>query len=489
MYEERFKKWGLSKYLKRSTRNDLLGLLSPVANAKSSHGFAYTNDDVGEPSIHLNDPCRMDIAPTTWGIDSGDYLLLNLTSSSGATDCEQGEEEERVHTPESRASMTLSDSEGFLTSPSSDTQYSAKSGQQAADFEQWEIRPDTVDSQKVCGPYAGLGGIPGHSNPDSYCLEAVLQNVRSSCTLLGASHDGQIRPLDQVFSIDVGPQAQFWNELKHGIYFLKISCSERAFPALQNAGQQASGAFKDSPVSFILEILSTLSPVNTALCAPLRFSLLNMLHILARESFRDAHPVTQLCSYLRKDQGSQEVSERALAFMTDLLVSIHGISCEMSLKAELALIEMLRRSKQHERAASRARRLLSISITSFGAQSLSARRVARKLEHILIDQNDWQQALEVCFSIVGQTNSVVGAVQPRYHDEGAVQTMEDIAKIFDKIGDSKSCVSWLMQAANSALATWGPDTATLHIIDKLVDALLRSGKLEEAVFWRNHLVD
>ena len=162
----------------------------------------------------------------------------------------------------------------------------------------------------------------------------------------------------------------------------------------------------------------------------------------------------------------------------------------LTFRSQLALIQLLRRSKDYDRAGAMARRLSSNSINSSGIQSMSARLASRELEHILMDQNEWHQALEVCFSIIGQPSSASGTIEPQYHDMYAVHTMEDIAKIYDNLGQSESCIAWLIQAAKSAFVLKAPCMATTHIIDKLVTGLRAAGKHEDAKFWQSiHMPD
>lgn len=254
---------------------------------------------------------------------------------------------------------------------------------------------------------------------------------------------------------------------------------------LHNIVQLAPGSFAENPTSFVQELFSTLSPVNTTKCPAVRLSLLRVFFDLASQTLGRAHPVTIICSELQKDHTSREISERGLSFMIDLLTSTRGMSYILTVKTHLALIQLLRRSKDYERAGVMARRLSSSSIALFGVQSLPARMALRELEHVLMDQNEWHQALKVCFSIVGQPPSADERVEPQYHDEYAIHTMEDVAKIYDNLGRPDSYIAWLERAAKSAYGLFGSCIATTHIIDKLVAAFVGSGKHEDANFWQS----
>lgn len=490
MYEEQFKKWGLHKYLKRSKKDEILGRVVHAAQTQSPPpDLDINSDDLRKVLRHLNEMHRMSISLGEMRVtmskagDSDGFC----SSSTGRDFYYRVESAELTTCKNSVTSDSLTfSSAGYTGIPQSDGHRSLSEGEQlATGTGNYQTAHALVASERAYKSCFPLDRMPAHVNSESLNLETILRNVYSSCARRSFDHDSQHGKPDQVSQIVIGPQAQFWNELKYGIYLLKISCFERAFPVLRNAGDLSSGAFTENPLAFVQELFSTLSPANTALCSRLRLSLLREFINLAGQSFGSTHPVTVLCYELQKDRGSQEVSERALSFMIDLLISIQGTSYTLTFRAQTALVRLLRRSKEYERAGAMARRLLSSSISLFGAQSILARMAARELEHVLMDRNDWQQALEVCLSIIGQPPSTLELVEPQYYDEYAVHTMEDIAKIYDNLGESESSIAWLTQAANSAWTLWGSGVATTHIIDKLVGALITSGKHDEAMFWQN----
>ena len=91
-----------------------------------------------------------------------------------------------------------------------------------------------------------------------------------------------------------------------------------------------------------------------------------------------------------------------------------------------------------------------------------------------------------CASLsLGQPSSAVDRVEPRYRDEAAVLTMQDIAKIYANLGSSSASIAWWTQAANNAWVLWGSCVATRAVVDKLVGALVASGKDDEAGFWQS----
>ena len=331
--------------------------------------------------------------------------------------------------------------------------------------------------------------MPDHVTSESQSLETILRSVHSCVVRPNIDdHHDQFTVSTQVSLSNPGPQALFWGTLKQAIYLYKIPASKRAIPVFDKAGKLASNAFVESPLTFVLELFSTVSPVNTALCSGLRLALLRVLAHHAEQRFGSTHFVTVLCSEIQKDRSAVEISERGLSLMIDLLTATRGTSNPLTLKAQLARIRLLRRGKEYDRAGAMARTLASSNITLYGIQSVPARLASRELEHILMDQNEWHQALQVCLSIIGHRSSAGDILEPESLDGYAVYTMEDIAKIYDHLGQPGSCVEWLSRAARSASIVWGPSVATTHVVDKLVAALEAVGRTGEAVFWRGVLV-
>ena len=331
--------------------------------------------------------------------------------------------------------------------------------------------------------HSPISAMDQHSSPDCLNLEIILQCIHVSYANASFCSNLHNKIQSQVTLIET-PEIEFWAELKHGIYLLKVSQTSRALPILRKAGDSAAEALVQRPHNFVMELLSTLSPVNTSVCPGLRISLLRGLSDLARTHMGASHPITILTRELQKDITYREISERGLAFIKDIFTAFLGLSHTYTFDAERALVRLLRRSGNNDRALDMAQQVFVASRNASGDGSLRARKAGRELEHVLMDMNDWGQALEVCMTIVGQSKTMTGIPKPQYNDECAVHTMEDIAKIYGQLEDLKSSLAWLKQAAICAWTLWGDWVATQRIVDKLVATLKACGELAEVDFWQ-----
>ncbi|CAF9935980.1 hypothetical protein IMSHALPRED_010416 [Imshaugia aleurites] len=455
MYEEHFKEWGVRKDSKRTKTDDIDEDVLRHTQTQVVLSNPNTNkyDNTNNPKLSQ----EMDLANA---IDPGTlWSRPKVALATHDSHIASGYSQSLI--PDFTGCDSLNDSE-YLAIGTDDRQTSHV----------------PVASGRVYVPSHTVDRMPDHASSEFQVLETILRSVHLCIACPEIGYENQVLPLGR------GPQELFWGELKHGIYLLKISADDRAFPVLHKTVQLAPGAFAESPTSFVQELFSTLSPVNTTKCSAVRLSLLRAFSDLAKQSLGGRHPVTIICSELQEDRTSREISERCLSFMIDLLTSMRGMSYALTITTQLALIQLLRRNKDIERAGIMARTVLSSSTALFGVHSLSARLALRALEHVLMDQNEWRQALEVCSSIVGQASSTEERVEPQHHDECAIHTMEDIAKIYDNLGRPESCIAWLDRAAKSAYNLFGSCAATTHIIDKLVGAFVGSGEHEDAKLWQ-----
>jgi hypothetical protein len=108
----------------------------------------------------------------------------------------------------------------------------------------------------------------------------------------------------------------------------------------------------------------------------------------------------------------------------------------------------------------------------------------RQMEQVYIAEEDWVAALSISFEIVGQRDASAGTnPDPTFHDECAVYTMEDIAKICECSGSLTQAVAWLKQARISGGMVWCRTEALGHIHDKLVELLAKMGNEQELKLW------
>ncbi|KAK8121847.1 hypothetical protein PG984_010517 [Apiospora sp. TS-2023a] len=306
----------------------------------------------------------------------------------------------------------------------------------------------------------------------------------------------------------------FWKDIDLAIYLIKVSHgSQRGASKSQTRGLQIlqrstidglNGSWNtwvSGTVSVVLvELLSTLSPINTATCPHVRKDMLRHLDEAAGAQLSGGHrnhPIGLVIQRLLLQQQQQqqqqknhdndqrvETTLRALNFLVERLRAIIGPMHELTQLALCRLCRLLRRSGDYTGALQSAREGIREIRALLGPGSLQERRLFRQLEHVYMDQEDWVAALSVGFDIVGHAQfSRQADPDPQHHDECAVMTMEDIAKACEGAGNTALSVAWLKQARMSGNMLWGQSEAVAHIQDGLGELLQQTASQDEIELW------
>ncbi|KAK8063341.1 hypothetical protein PG996_007993 [Apiospora saccharicola] len=287
---------------------------------------------------------------------------------------------------------------------------------------------------------------------------------------------------------------RFWEDTYLGIYWMKVAAhSQRGSRESRNRGFQilkksTAGAFNvicHTTSSILLELLSTLAPVNTAASPYVRQGLLAFLHELAREQLSKCHPITLVLENLRSDNSDNDVTIRALGFIVERLHAMLGPLHELSIYGTNRLCETLRRSGDYDAALRVAQGAISAMRAILGPGSLQERYLLRQIEHVYMDQCDWVAAISVCFEVVGQRLDI-DYPDPLYHDKCAVLVMEDISKSCEFAGNMEQAIAWLKQAIISGSLVWEQAEAVGHIRDKLKELLEQEHREDEFAYWVEH---
>ena len=294
---------------------------------------------------------------------------------------------------------------------------------------------------------------------------------------------------------------EFWNNTDLAIYMMKVSAGStrgsiesqtRGLRLLENlTANNAKYTLDQSTASILIELLSTLSPVNTSTCPYVRNGLLRHLSKLAGEQLPHGHPITLVINNLKDGNRDKYISLCALTFIVERLSSTLGPVHELTRFATDQLCALLRRSGDYSEGLRVAQDGIRSIRSVMGPGSLPERKLLRHVEHVHMDQRDWVASLSTCFDIVGQQQQqqldVPNNPDPLYHDECAVYTMEDIAKTCECAGNREQAVAWLKQARISGGMLWGRTEALVHIQDKLHELLREMRRGDELEIWSKTL--
>ncbi|EED12098.1 hypothetical protein TSTA_001690 [Talaromyces stipitatus ATCC 10500] len=304
-----------------------------------------------------------------------------------------------------------------------------------------------------------------------------------------------IRTFYTVGNFDASPtitKTKFWEDTDLAIYLMKASKGDkrgagrskvRAFQLLKKSTVDTTYTMSQGTATILIELLSTLSPINTTACPEVRKNLIVYLSEQARTQLSCNHPIALVLHALKNDNGDNDLALRALTFITERLRATLGPIHDLTQLATKRLCALLRRSGDLSETLRVTRDGIRAIRALQAPGSLQERWLSRQLEHVYTRQCDWEAALSVCFDIIGQQRLDTSEPDPLYHDECAVYTMEDIAETCERAGNLGQAVAWLKQARISGGMVWGNGDALAHIQDKLHELLRQMGKEDELRFW------
>jgi Heterokaryon incompatibility protein (HET) len=350
-------------------------------------------------------------------------------------------------------------------------------------------REERIRSFLTTDPEGDVPSIPVvPTRPQDANLEFVLFNIRTYYTM--GNFDAS----------NMKSHGRFWKDTKLAIYLVKSSKSKRlncttgenrGLRLLEKSSADPSSHLAIGTAGLLIELLSTLSPTNTAICPQLREILFQYLDGKARYQLTSEHPISLVIRSLKTDNGEEQVSLRALELLTNRIGTILGPSHNLTELATRRLCALLRRKGDFTKALAVGADGVRAIRTQVGHRgSLPERMLMRQLEQVYMAKQDWVSALSICFEIVGQADVGKGLCpDPAFHDECAVYTMEDIAKICECSGSLPQAAAWLKQARVSGGMAWGQTEALGHIQDKLMKLIVQIGNDAEMEFWKMEPTD
>lgn len=261
----------------------------------------------------------------------------------------------------------------------------------------------------------------------------------------------------------------FWLNAQQAIYFFRIGSTEKAWTCIHMTCSLAFSTMSEQNIwEFVIEAIATFSPVNMRSCPAVRSQVLAYLAQLCAIVLGSRHPVVVVIKQLVLDQLTRDVTERCISLVIDTLKPFQCRSVRLSIiKAYLSLARHLRKDGEYNAALRMTQQAYETAVNEFGTEAMSTCRVLREQSHILIDEGNYDKALRLCSRILHcDTSNWVQNEKCAYMD-CCIATMEDIAYIFERVGDERLRTAWLYQAGHAAEICWGKSNATTHIQDRI----------------------
>ncbi|KAB5513110.1 hypothetical protein GE09DRAFT_638036 [Coniochaeta sp. 2T2.1] len=476
MYDRRFHKWGVSKYVKRAKPTQV-----------KARGVRARSPP---PSWGHESPPKQELP--AWSSGAGLDVwrtTMQLTVSPDNPAYDDSVESQSSESSDATISGSWIDSKEEMpdakwfrtsTSPASppcscddyNHQHSAECATTTWEGDDEIYRRDTTfTSPHIAKP------LP--RDAAAFDMEHVLASLKAFCSSHFDPRSG-VRHYRSTLLTNPTSSAvrQTWMQLHDCIYLFKLNDTRRAIAGLEEIRRLPPSSLIDHSPQVALEVVASLAPINTTRYPYIRSFILSHVLKAAHSELGALHPITMICAQLSRDGDSQDVSRTALSCLAQL---VSDKDAAFRLRVRLAAVDMLRRETDYASATRLAKEILLAAEQEFGVDSPQRRRAARKLTHVYLDSGEYCAALELCRSVVGRQTS---ASAFSFQDYDAVRGMEDLAEVHRLRGEYQSSSLWLSAAADLSARLLGRSLTTVHIVDKLLDMAEKAGLTEESAAYQ-----
>ena len=317
-------------------------------------------------------------------------------------------------------------------------------------------------------------------------LELVLRCIKSLCSFRGHTKVSSRPPDHGLADWPVDSFRRFWGNLGYGIHLLKVSSSvDRAFSAISQACEVAPAALTTDTFTFVVGLLTTLSPVNNITRPGLRASLLRYLGQLSKHKLGPDNPLHLICNELLHDGTGRAFSEAVLSFMLAHQTSTVGDRHSSVLRLRTALVASKLRDGDYSSAFESGSDLISTCKAQCDPGSMSENFAVGELEQALLVQGQCANSLDTCLSIIwicnntlslsaGETVDVLSDASPA--DTHGALLIDNTAKIDELTRAPEARAMWLRRAAGVARALWGDCEGYRQVAERLAMVIKKEGK-------------
>lgn len=330
---------------------------------------------------------------------------------------------------------------------------------------------------------------PLSHDPTKCNLEWVLKCTQT----LMASDSAPLQSLGfETSSTALAPPSavdSFWSDIYNCIYLYKLRDHRRVQPLFDQLCVASSELLGGLTPTFLRKLFTTFSPLNCRISSYLRGKLLGVILRLVQERWGKGHAVTEILKQLYFDKQSRWVTEKALFCLQKTVRDQprwkRHTSPTVEFKIETSMITLLRRDRDFDAAATKAKDLLSLSKNYFLPESAKVREATEELAHVYMDMERLDGARELCIRRIGPYEKEGGAITYKFQDSRTMWALEDLAEIERKSRQPEKGVLWLVMAADLGIDLGKSPATVLHVVDKIVDALGLCGRHDEGRLWQH----
>lgn len=192
-----------------------------------------------------------------------------------------------------------------------------------------------------------------------------------------------------------------------------------------------------------------------------RHKLLEYLALMAEVVLGNCHPVTIILQTICRGDSLVVSAEHALRKMITIFEKKSRAADPDVLLVKRSLSVILRRQEEFAASESLLLGAIADSETENGYSHKETRRCLRRLGHLYMQQQRWEEAeatfMRILDTAPGRQTGQPGVVDALWiPDEISVYTYQHLARLSSERGDLSKCRWWFSKELMAAIKRWGP---------------------------------
>ena len=246
-----------------------------------------------------------------------------------------------------------------------------------------------------------------------------------------------------------------WSEFDFGLAMLEDSHTDLALASFELGCRLAHLLLSSPSKLFIRNLIMAFGSARWERVEPFRQKLLDYLASMASVVLGDDHPIAIILENVACGETLAASAEGALRIMLGLFEqALHSAHPDVLLiKRSLSVI--LRRQQDYHGSEQILLSAIADSEAYNGNNCKETRRCLRRLGHLYMEQERYQEAEAVFLRILDTAPGKQMYQGNWIPDEISVYTYQHLARMANDMGNRKKCRFWFMQELDAAIKRWG----------------------------------
>ncbi|ETN46621.1 uncharacterized protein HMPREF1541_00807 [Cyphellophora europaea CBS 101466] len=247
-----------------------------------------------------------------------------------------------------------------------------------------------------------------------------------------------------------------WAEFDFGLAMLEDGHADLAVTSFELGCRLAHLLLSQPSKLFIRNLVMAFGSSRWEKFESFRHKLLEYLALMAQVVLGDNHPITIILQNVAYGDTLVAASEFALRTMIRTFEKTTRAAHPDVLLVKRSLSVILRREQQFQVGEELLLSAIHDSETENGEDHKETRRCLRRLGHLYMQQQRWDEAEAVFMRILDSAPGKQEYAENWVPDEISVYTYQHLARMASDMGDRTKCRYWFSRELVAAIKRWGP---------------------------------